>query len=388
MGPRFDSKGSVAGRWPAALTLLLALLWVAPWASGLAPRSQGPDLDAARARWAELDPSERRLLSERFRQYQELSPEARQALERRALELRRHRDRLVERLPAEWWDQGPGRAARGRADRACHHTDPFLRGWQREGARFDGRSLERRLPRELRERLEAAAPGERPLVIETWRNEREARFLERALVELRASLELAPERVEALRAMDLETRRAELLALRREHLRRQVAAGTAGGFLEPERWAALENLGDREFFAAWREEARLHFAQRIETLRGAFSERGATARGSEPRPELLEALETLLDGPDGRRARLALLRPEPGEGLAESLARHPRLTAEARRVLLDAEAGEVLEALWHLAPRRPSNAAEEPGGPLRRPGMGPRPPRAQTPPAGDPRPGD
>jgi hypothetical protein len=364
------SMQSTRERFPRTLTPTRALgilaLALGSTFTGAVPlaAAQGSDLEDARARWAGLDPEDRRQLHERFRQYQALSPEARQALQRRAIEVRRHRDRLVGSLPETWWEAARAHGERGQAEdvrHQRHQRHPMLRRWQQEGALLDGRALERRLPRDLREQLEAARPGERPLVWERWREEREARFQERVLAELGAALELAPERVEALRAMERAERRTELLALRRELIRRQIARGTAGAGIEPERWAELETLGDREFFSAWREELRVQFAQRIEALRGP-----GPHGEPDPRPDLVEAVQALSSGPEGRRTRLLLLlRPEGRGSLEESLEGHPRLSPEQRHLLLEAEPAELLEVLRHLAPRRPFGPAQESAGPRR-----------------------
>ena len=157
----------------------------------------------AHTRWAELDPTRRAELQERFERFRELPQETRDLLVERARGLGdRIREAEARMSPAE---------LQALRDLSPAERRDALRDLVRERLRFHGRMLRESLPDELRTELEGAAPWERPMILERHRaslRERISdRFLERAGPELgldQAFLEElrglpAPERAQRLR---------------------------------------------------------------------------------------------------------------------------------------------------------------------------------------------
>ncbi|MBI1380237.1 MAG: hypothetical protein GC161_04025 [Planctomycetaceae bacterium] len=338
-------------------------------------------------RWRAKPEAERALLRERFQKLRDLNQEARQSFVRRAELLLEERERLAERPPRPWKQplEGLDPAQRREA----------LRQWQEGGARWRSAELRPRLPEDLGRALRGLPPERRPHHLETWHRERGPKLLELGLAELDRKLNLGEAKLEELRKLAPEARRAALLDLRRRALRVDVATKGPPLGLDHTRWAELEALPDEEFFRTLRSIGREELAETAEAL----AEWRTREPGGTPAPELLDALAALARGRDGARpVRMgaqqsagdrALLRPsreewtelsrmEPAarvQALGERLQSRVRAAAEAdgrltpaqRERLLSATPRELIDGLQHLVPPSPRRTGDE-GSRLRRPG--------------------
>ena len=333
-------------------------------------------------RWHQKPEAEQQLLRERFQKLRNLDQDARQSFVRRAKGLLHERERLAERPPRPWTQPLEGLDPNQRRE--------ALRQWQKGGARWRTAELRPRLPEDLGRDLRELPPEGRPHHLERWHLERGPKLLELGLAELDRSLNLGEAKLEELRNLEPETRRAALLDLRRRALRLEVATKGPPLGMDWTRWAELEALADEEFFRTLRGIGREELAETAD----AFAEWRTREPRATPTPELLEALAALGRGRDGvrgggrtpgnpslrpSREELAeLSRMEPAaraQALGERLRERIRAAVEAndtlspaqRELLLSADARDLIDGLHHLVPPAPRRSGDD-GGRFRRPG--------------------
>ena len=207
--------------------------------SGQSP--EGTDLASLRARWQQKTPAERELLRRRFEQYSRFAPEVQRELRRRAHELRGTL-RAFGEAPPPWVRERLAKLT----DTEREHE---LRRCLAEEHRRRGSHLRRRLPPDLRRRLESAQTDQERATIfrELFRRGHEEmfpRFIERAA----ARLELGQSERERLRATPPEQQSTVLARLRRRLI---LQRGRPPSISQSE-WNAWQSLSDEEFLARFR----------------------------------------------------------------------------------------------------------------------------------------
>ena len=217
------------------------------------PRSDRPDLEEARRRWESLDPKERELIERRFEEYRSLSPEAREILRERARRFEERERRLREHAPPEERERLRGLPPE---ERARHWRERAI-----EDGRERGRFLRERLPPEMRRRLENAPPGERWRILEGIRERMRDLGPGEALRRLAGKLRLDPRRMEELRRLPPEERRAKMQRMHRELIERGVERFGLPPGVSPEDWKRVEGLPDGEFLERARTFLDRHFRE-------------------------------------------------------------------------------------------------------------------------------
>ncbi|MEX1023752.1 MAG: DUF3106 domain-containing protein [Planctomycetota bacterium] len=224
------------------LPMLAAVLAVALGAPALAADDEA--LAERRARWQAMTSEQRAELRQRFEELRELSPERRAELRERARDLRQREDRMRHR--AEFRREFERRSGRTLEGAEPEHVRAAMRDFRRRCDRERGEGLRRRLPDELRRTLEAAPPGERPRLLHEFVSERRAKHHERFLRVLARRLQLPPDELESVRALEGAARHVAVRELHRRVIEREVEE-TGLGDVTPEEWRQVQALDTERF---------------------------------------------------------------------------------------------------------------------------------------------
>jgi hypothetical protein len=194
--------------------LAAVLLALSPLPAGAQGPAGAADLGAARERWAGMDATQREAVLERFRAFEAMSPEEREALRHRAHHVRDLRGRVRQHLPP------PTRAELERL------PPPERSGLLRDHVHRElgaiGRGFREELPPELRSELEHAGPDRWSKILRERGRRDRAHGLERMLSHLAAELDVAPDELQRVSALPPPERETVVLSWMRDSLVRKV----------------------------------------------------------------------------------------------------------------------------------------------------------------------
>lgn len=271
----------------------LALFLIAtPDSPRLAALDEGTVLaqsgSSARERWEALSPEQRVRLKERYERFQQLDEKERQALRKRAQELKKAENRILNAMSPK---------ARARLmQQPEEQRRQLLTEMVDAERRSKGRRIEVMLPDDLRRELTRATPEERRVGLEKFKLETRERLSLKIVEETARALGHGQKEINRCMQLPMDERMGKVLEYRKQLTAQQVEeSGLPLGWTR-ERWEKLDSLPPREYFA---EIMRLRDA-------GEFSTPG--------RPERAEP--TVADPPQTAGQRLQqLLKVNPQERL-------------------------------------------------------------------------
>ncbi len=195
---------------------------------------------SARARWERLSPEQQARIRMRYESLQKMTSDERAELDRRSNRLRKQRERLLRSLSEEERTRLMSQPAERR--------EQLLNEMVEVARRDQGRRIEEKLPKHIREFLQTAPPEQRLKRLQQFKSDTREHISKRAVENLAAALGYGPAEIVRLERLPQEERMATVLRLRKQLTAQQLSADGLPPDFTRERWDALEALPPEEYF--------------------------------------------------------------------------------------------------------------------------------------------
>lgn len=354
-------------------TLLVLMVLLAGPVALMQAAPQDSAQRSARDRWEAMSPEQRAEIAKRFEAYKGMQEGRRRELEERHGRWVEAERRAREHLPRDAQLELDGLPLGKRRE--------VLRELAEEELAQRGRELRKRLPAEVRERLENTPREEHPAILEEFRRRHRREGMRGLLDRAERELRLGPAERRAIEALPERDRDERLIDLHARVTREEFGRDGWPEWVPAEERARFEGLAPRQFLEELHDRRR--DAGEVGRPRWRDGERDAQPGGLGPRGERAPERRGLPPGlgrPDPTwRIELAELTPEQRRVAIEDrirgrvdefLEQHPdALTPEQRAQLDGARGRDYFETLRELGPGARDRAREAGPGRDREPGQ-------------------